>query len=474
MAGLNHTLNIGAESLFATRQGVDTAGHNIANAQVDGYSRQRINLRQREPLQVRGLLIGNGAYVGNITRHHDKFVETQLARAKQEMGHTSARAEALKSIETIYSPELASSVSDEVTSFFNGLEDLSNFPEDFTVRTSVVENGKNVAAAFRRVDTDLKTQRAGMNELVGQTAAELTDNLRQIADLNIKINTAEAGVDQNANDMRDQRDRLVREVSDAIDIHYYEDQHGMMVIRGPSETTLVDAAHSSTIGVARNDMNDGHYNVVVTDWEGHGSRNITEKIEGGKMAAYIQVRDKDLPGLMGKNNEMAYTFANNFNEVHRQGYGLKNYAEVTGRDFFKAPTNLASAAQDIQLDDAITSSNDAIACASSPMAPGDNVVMNELIKLKDVKMFGSGQANLNEFYANYTGALGLDTQRADHLREANAIQVEDLNKRREAISGVSLDEEATNILKWQANFTASSKVITTVDEMYETVLSLKR
>jgi flagellar hook-associated protein 1 FlgK len=473
VAGLNHTLNVGAESLYATRQGVDTAGHNIANAQVDGYSRQRINLRQREPLQQRGLLIGNGAYVGNITRHHDQFVENQLTKAKQSMGRAEARAEGLKSIEVIYSPELNASVADEVTSFFNNLENLSNFPEDYTVRTSVVETGKNVAAAFRRVDMDLKAQRSGLNERIAQTTAETTDRLRQIADLNIKIQTAEAGMDQNANDMRDQRDRLVREVSDAIDIHYYEDQHGMMVVRGPSETTLVDAGNAGILTVARNEDNAGLFNVVITDWNGNMTRNVTEKLSGGTLAANVELRDKDLPNLIAKNNEMAYGFATNFNEVHRQGYGLKQYAEVQGRDFFRPPTALATAAQDIDLDDAVTTSNDAIAAASSQLAPGDNVVMNQLIKLKDAKLF-AGQASLNEFYANYTGALGLDTLRADHIREASSIQVEDLNRRREAISGVSLDEEATNILKWQANFTASSKLITTIDEMYDTVLSLKR
>src|SRR5690606_10067710 len=127
------------------------------------------------------------------------------------------------------------------------------------------------------------------------------------------------------------------------------------------------------VGVARNDGNSGLYDVVITDWNGNMTRDVTQKISGGTLAAYVELRDKDLPSLIAKNNEMAFGFANAFNEVHRQGFGLKDYAEVQGRNFFRVPADVANAAQDLDLDDAITTSNDAIAAASSPMAPGDNV-----------------------------------------------------------------------------------------------------
>lgn len=108
------------------------------------------------------------------------------------------------------------------------------------------------------------------------------------------------------------------------------------------------------------------------------------------------------------------------------------------------------------------------------MAPGDNVNINRIIKLKDSKLFGDQKITFNEYYSSFAGSLGLDVVRAGHVDEINKVMLEDLNRRREAVSGVSLDEEATNMIKWQACFTASSKVITTCDEMLETVLSLKR
>jgi flagellar hook-associated protein 1 FlgK len=472
--GLFHTLNIGSEALFATRQGVDTAGHNIANAQVEGYSRQRVNIRQRDPLETHGVLIGNGVYVGSITRSHDKFIENQLNRAHQEAGRATARADAMQQLQGVFSPELNASVSDEVTKFFGSLQTLANFPADYTVRTSVVEAARDVASSFRRVDNDLKTNRAALNERIGQICEETSDDLQEIANLNVKIQVSEAGEGQQANDLRDQRDRLVRKVSQQVEIKYYDDQHGMVSIRGPNQVTLVDGGHAAKLGVSRSAENEGLYGITITDWEQHSSRDVTRKMDGGALEALIAVRDKDIPDLIAKNNEMAFTLANEVNAVHSQGFGIKEFAEQAGRNFFAKPRDLEHAASEIEVEDAIMSSNNAIAAASSPEAPGDNVNLNALIKLKDAKLFHDDKVDFNEFYANYTGALGLDTVRAGHIQEANDAIVTDLNQRRESVAGVSLDEEATNMMKWQANFTASSKVITTVDEMLNTVLELKR
>lgn len=474
MPSLFHTLNIGSESLYATRQGVDTAGHNIANAQVEGYSRQRINLKQRDPLQAGNLLIGNGNYVGQISRLHDNFIEKQINRTGQDLGRATAKADAMRQIEVIFSPELNASVADEVDAFFNAMHDLSNFPDDFTVRTSVSESGKNVSAAFRRVDTDLKTARQGFNERIGDETAKLTDRLAEIANLNTKIQTMEAGSSQQANDMRDQRDKLLREVNSTLEVTYYEDQHGMMMVRGPKQVTLVDGGHSSKIGVLTNGDNNGFYDITCTDWEHETVRNLTDKMGAGSLDALVEMRDHVVPDLIYKNNESAFMLADNINAVHREGFGLKNFSEVRGRNFFNIPDSFDDVASTIELDDTILSSVDAIAAGLSPAAPGDNVNIIQILKLKDTRLFGDGQATFNEHYANYVGALGLDVTRSDHILEATDVIMQDLNKRREAVSGVSLDEEATNLLKWQANFTASSKVITTVDEMLDTVLSLKR
>ena len=472
--GLFHTLNVGSEALFATRQGVDTAGHNIANAQVEGFSRQRVNIVQRDPLFTHGVLIGNGVRVGSITRSHDQFIEKQLTKIQQEAGRASMRRDILKNVEQIFSPELNANVTDELSKFFGSLEKLSSFPADYNVRTAVLEAGKDLSSSFRRVDRDLVSARSGLNDKIGEITAEVTDDLRRIADLNVKIRGLEVGEGQEANDLRDDRERIMRKVSSQIEMHYYEDQNGMTCVRGPNQVTLVDGGHASVVGVNRNPDNLGLSDVTITDWEGHVQRTVTNKMEGGALAALVEVRDHDLPNLLAKNDELAFSFAQEFNALHRTGFGVGDYAESAGRNFFKGAESEKGSAALIDVDDSILESTGAIAAASTPMAPGDNVIMNQLLRLKTAKVMDDGEVSFGDFYANYTGTLGLDVMRAEHISEASEVMAKDLTNRREAISGVSLDEEATNMMKWQANFRASSKVITTVDEMLDTVLSLKR
>lgn len=476
MAGLFHTLNMGAESLHANRQGVDTAGHNIANAQVEGFSRQRVNIEQRQPLESRGLIIGNGVFVRNITRSHDKFLEGQVNLTNQNMGRSETLHENLSAIEEIYSPALNAQVSDEMTKFFNGVQDLSNFPDELPVRTALRESAQDLAISFRRVDESLRRSQGDLNTKIEAEAQELSAGLKQVAQLNVSISTMEGGQNMPANDLRDQRDKVVRDLTKRIDLHYYEDENGMLVIRGPQDTILVDGKRPSSFFVRATGGKQGRgFNeLILVDSEGGNVRTMSDKVRSGKVSALFEIRDNICERLLEKNNEMAFVMSDKFNEIHKQGYGIGQFSSGSGRNFFQPLVDKEFAAQNFRIADTIAESTDSIAAASSPEAPGDNVVANLLGTLKDTRILNDGKATLNEYYADYVGIVGLDTLRAEQMKQADSILMGDLNTRREGVAGVSLDEEAVNILKWQAAFTASSKVITTTDEMIETVLGLKR
>ncbi len=473
-SGLYHTMNIGAEALFTARQGVDTAGHNIANAQTDGYSRQRVNAVARHPTEDRGLVIGNGVHIKNITRSHDAFLERQINISNKKVGESQSRSDSLKALENIYSPELSASVSDELTGFFNALQDLSSFPEELSARSAVRETAQNLIQSFKRVDTSLRHNRDDLNGKVADTSKTITGMLEHVAELNRQIGSMEVGHSSPANDLRDERDRLVRELSQDLDINYYEDQFGMMTIRGPRDTLLVERGFSARVDVLKADQNDGMYRLVVGNADTAALTDVTDHLDGGRLKALIDVRDKVIGNLLDNNNSTARAFADEFNAVHRQGYGVKGYSESVGRDFFSMSEDFSQSARSLNVSDAVMETTDAISVASSPKAPGDNVVGNELIRLKDAKILRDGTSTLHEFYTDYVGSLGIEVMRADHDKQANDIVSADLKSRREGVSGVSIDEEAMNLLKWQTNFSASSKVITTVDEMLETVLTLKR
>lgn len=472
--GLYHTLNIGEQSLYVTRQGVDTTSHNIANANTPGYSRQRVNVRPRDAHLYHGVMLGSGAYVKDITRSHNQFIEKQINRAQQMQGETTGRFEGLKAFEPIFSPELAAGVNDEVTIFFNALGDLSTSPEDMAIRTAARESGRNVGVAFQRVDRELTQRRLDLNDVVRQNVSEVNGHLQSIAKLNQQIMETEVTPGAFANDLRDERDLKMRKLTEKIEVNYYEDEFGNVCVRGPDDITMVDRNIVARLDVAANDSNEGLLDIIAVDPSESHKRNITRKMEGGSLKGTIDVRDNVAVGLINKNNEMAYQFATAFNTVHRKGFGIKDFEQTTGRDFFKQPTEMKYAARDFDLSDEVAESIESISIASSPMAIGDNVVGNLLLDLKDSKLFDNGKSNFIDYYGQMVGGLGIEINRTLHLKEANDVVVSDLQAQREAVSGVSLDEEAVNLMKWQSNFTASSKVIKTVDEMLETVIGLKR
>jgi flagellar hook-associated protein 1 FlgK len=473
-AGLFHTLNIGERSLHTSRQGVDTASHNISNANVEGFSRQRVNVSARMPLYTHGFYMGSGSYVKDITRSHNQFIEKQLNRANQLGGEANGRFEGLKTLESIFSPELASGVSDEVTNFFNSLQDLSLSPEDMSVRSTVRESARNLIGSFKRVDSEIRQRRLDLDDIVKQECSEINGRLRNIANLNQQIQVMEATPGSFANDLRDQRDLLVRELTEKVHINYYEDEYGNFCIRGPQDILLVDRNYVGEFTISSNEKNEGFADILITDGEGGNKRNITRMLDGGRLKGLIEVRDNICTDLISRNNEMASKFVGRVNDIHTKGYGLKGFSETAGRTFFKPVDNFATAARDLDLSSDIAESVEAISVAGTPLASGDNIVINEMLGLKHEKMMDGGNSDLVEFYSTYVGNLGIEINRASHLKESNDLVVNDLHTQREAVSGVSLDEEAVNLMKWQSNFTASSKVITTVDEMMETVLSLKR
>lgn len=475
MGGLKHTLNIGAESLYATRQGVDTAGHNIANANTEGYSRQRVNLEQRIPSLTRNVIIGNGVFVKNITRAHDKFLEKQLNLSNQDLGRSESKAEAMKPLEEIYSPQLNASVSEELNAFFNAWQDLSNFPEEIVVRTSVKEKAENLANTLHRVDQSLKRKRLGINERIGGETQDISTMLAEVANINVAITSLESGDQREASDLLDKQDLLLRKLTKKIDINYYRGDHGMVVVRGPQETLLVERGHFAKVDVRKKASSDSVlYDVIIDRGSADKPVIINDIVKKGSLAGLLEVRDKIIPDLLQKNNEMAFVVGHSVNAIHRQGFGIGTFNETMGRNFFDLSDNVETAAETININGLIREDVSSISAAISPRAPGDNVIVNEILRLKERRMMANGEATFDEFYANTVGTFGLELVRAEHINEADKILNKDLLSRHDSLKGVSMDEEAINLMKWQANFTASSRVITTVDEMFETVLSLKR
>jgi len=473
-ATLNHILNMGSESLHNSRVGVDVTGHNIANAHTPGFSRQRVNLEARTPVQYGPHVLGQGAKIQTIERTHDKFIEAQWRKEMQTQGANRGEADGLERLESLFSPEMTSTIRDRLTGFTNALREFSNYPEESAVRANLVESGAALTQSINATHAGVvEVQNDVSSEIEGETKI-INEKLIEIASLNQSIKELEANPTSRANDLEDRRDLAVRDLSKLIDTQCYKDENDQLTVRGPGGALLVEGTHASSF-VMEEKLDKGLYpRLVLRDAFGQSTRDLTTNVKQGRLAGLIKVRDGHAQDLRDNVNQLASWLSDSFNSVHREGYGSGDYSRMKGRSFFEGHDIQGEPAYTIRVSTLLQNEPDALASGLTPDAQGDNVIANRLLKVFSNPVSGDKGLTLAQHYDTVVSKLGMDTLHAKEATKASDIVVAQIEAQREGVAGVSLDEEAANLLKYQHLFTASSRIITTADEMFRTVLDLKR
>lgn len=471
--GLQHILNVGGSSLGNSRLGIEVTGHNIANAQTPGFSRQRTDLEPNSPVQYDSLILGQGAKVGRIARAHNEYLEQAMRRETQVHGRAESFEHNLTRLEGFFNPDLTSTIRQRMDTFGSALRDFANMPEEPAMRINLLETANNLATSINVTHENVVQLQKDINEELAVDCDVVTQKLKEVALLNKEIRALQMGDETRPHDLEDRRDLALKELSDLMDIQMYKDDRGLFTVRGAGGQLLVEGIFSAKIEVDI-DSSNKQPRVVCTDFADTKKTDVTAKILSGKIAGMVEVRDKYAQVIRENLNEFASTFGNSFNEVHRKGFGRADFAEQSGRNFFEGIDGQFEAAQQISVARLIQQDTNAISSGMSPLTPGDNVIANELIKALDKPLFHKETTSATSFYDNFVATLGSATMSAKNELKAAKVVKANVETQKEQMSGVSLDEEAANMLKYQHMFTASSKIITTADEMFKTVLDLKR
>lgn len=474
VATLNHILNLGSESLQNSRVGVDVTGHNVANAQTPGYSRQIVNLETKYPIEYGMQIFGDGSRVQNIRRSHDKFLEGQLRKEVQVQSRTETLSEGLKKIESFFNPDLTSTIRDRFASFTNSIRDLANFPEEPSVRINMIESGKSLSQTFNSTHANIVQVQNDANEELRQNIFLVNQKIEEVAKLNNQIRELGVGNLSDVNDLEDRRDKLIKEIGNIVDINVYKDNNDQITIRGPAESLLVEGGLASRFMIEDISSINHMPNVVVSEFDKERYFDMTHQIKTGKMGALLQIRDKYAQEVRDQINELAKGFGEAFNEIHRKGYGINDMRDVNNRDYFDGLNGPGEPAQDIGVALEIVYNPNAISAAMSTTTPGDNVIANKLVKLFYEPIFDDSTTTVTGLYDKMISKLGVTALKTKEEATASQIIYDRLKAQRETVAGVSLDDEAANLLKYQHLFTASSRIITTADDMFKTVLDLKR
>ncbi|MDG0817008.1 flagellar hook-associated protein FlgK [Bdellovibrio svalbardensis] len=467
MSKISAMMDTGKRSLMNSQTSLQTVGHNIANKSTEGYSRQRVELLSNTPIGEGGLQIGMGARAGVVTRVNNPWLEKQIQKEGMSMGFEDSRADAMGRVEQIYNEQNNKGLNQYVTDFFNGFRELSNNPESLASRTMVRESATGMVKDFARVTSQLRGVQEDLDGQIKTTVGEINQITKEIASLNEKIQMVEVQKTP-ANDERDRRDLLLKKLGEKIDITWAEGKDGLVSVTAGRTAVLVSGTGSSELKAQQTDTTDR----MEVFFVGTGTpSNITSQITGGRIGGALDVRDHVIEDLLGHVDKLAYTLATEVNKAHIEGYDKTGKPGVL---FFEQPDSEKGAAAAIGLNKTIFNDVSRIAAAAQPDAPGDNTVANVISALQYRQVMDGGTSTMDDYYNTQVGQVGAMAQRAVKAQESQKNVINQLSNIRESVSGVSLDEETTKMIEFQKTYDASARLIKTADEMFDTVLNLKR
>lgn len=469
MAKIHGLLDVGRRGMAVSQSALNTTSHNIANKSTEGYSRQRVETQTTTPVGDGGQRIGTGARLSAINRTNNPWLEKQLEREGSNLAFLEGRSGALERLESAFNEQTIKGLSNSMSDFFNSFRELANNPESLTARTVVRDTASALVRSFQDMDRQIDSVSSELNNTIETGVNDVNTNVKEIAKLNQKIQQIEVGGNQ-ANDERDRRDLLVKKLSEKLDISYAEDtKSGMLNITAGKTGVLVAGTSFSTLKTSK-DQND-QVRVLYPMSEKGTQVNITDQFKRGALGGSLELRDGEVAELKSSLADLAYNIASEVNNAHAEGFDRYSHQ---GGQFFSLPTDGTFDLSAWKVSDAISGDVGRIAAAARPNAPGDNATANVIHSLQFKQVMGDGTFTFDNFYNSKVGQIGVMNQTARANLESQKNITDQLKNVRESISGVNLDEEAQKMIEFQKSYEASARIIRVADEMFDTVLNLKR
>ena len=298
MSGIYGVLQTGTQALLAQQKGIEVTGHNIANVNTPGYSRQTVNMQANAPTMSSQGLVGTGVSARDSKRVYDGFVGTQIDNENEDLGRWDAQKTALERVEIIFDESSDSGLNKTMGEFWNAWQDLVNDPSGNVERIALLGSAETLAFEFRNTYNKFSPLQADLDISIATTVDEINVKAAEIANLNQKIIEAEGG-GSHANDFRDTRDLAVKELSLMVDVITFEENSGSMNVSLSDGSSLVNGSNTSTLSTMISDS--GHKDVV---WASDPTVSVNSKITGGKLKGWIEVRDVIIPEYKGNMEDL--------------------------------------------------------------------------------------------------------------------------------------------------------------------------
>lgn len=460
-------LNIGYKGLQAQQRALDVTSHNVANANTQGYTRQDVILETSPPIKVLEGYVGTGVDVAEFRRMRDQFIDIQIRTENKALGEWEVKSNILGKLEVIINEPSDSSLRNVLDDYWESWQKLSKNPESVAVRATVMQSGLTLAESFNHLDRQFTDLQEDINRGISIKVDEINSLARQLRDLNVQVVKAESSGNK-ANDLRDKRDLLLEQLAKVVDVGVVEDQLGAVnvTIGGRS---LVARGYINEIKFTYNENNPLE---AKMEW----FNSLTQEVQGdvgiasGELKGYLHMRDVVVTNIQGKISDMAKSVAEQVNNLHHQGYGLD---DNPGIDFFvKSDAGKPFMAGNIEVNQLLVDDVNLLAAGKTqPVLAGDGENALDIAQLSDKLVMNGGKATLGDFYRSTVAQLGVDALEAERMMVNQSLLTDQLINKRAEVSGVSLDEEMTNMIKFQHAYSASARVINIMDEMLDLIVN---
>src|SRR5690625_907614 len=526
-------LELARKALFAQQGALYTTGHNISNVNTEGYSRQRVNFETTTPFpvpsrvqpQIAGQL-GTGVEIGAVQRIRNQFLDFQFRAENSRFGHWQTKQEALSRMEELLNEPSENGLSKTMDRFWDSLQILADHPDDSGARSVVAERGLALAETFNHLSRSLQSIQADLKEQIHGSVDDINSLLRQINDLNQQIQRIEPH-GYIANDLYDERDRLIDRLSDQLNIkvHYTKSSDSAKEIAegiasielldekgnsfGASEADkiyLIDAKNANSLSEAINylsvepskEESGPITNIIIGDEDGLGLELMNST---GSLSALIEAYGYEsedgeegiYPEMLKNLDKMAEAFAHAFNEVHRAGFDLTEVPDddgeisASGRDFFvnqdanSENENTSITAANITVNSEILDDSDYIAAGVPGQGSRNGNNAHNLADVLDNPLRSSenedeeiphlDNRSPRGFYTELIGEMGVQGQEAGRMKDNTEILRDQVNHSRMSVSAVSLDEEISNLIKFQHAYNAAARNMTAIDELIDRIIN---
>jgi flagellar hook-associated protein 1 FlgK len=562
MTNIYGVLNIARWALLSQQTAVEVAGHNIANVNTEGYTRQQAVIDAAPPISTTPGQIGTGVRITEIKRAYDNFLGSQIISETNILGKWNVKEESLSRAEVVFNETTGGGLNKNLSEFWSAWQNLSLNPTGETERQAVLGKGKLLSDTFNKLSTDLKRIRDDIDKKIVSSVDEVNQWTSQIAELNKMIHESEV-TGENANDLRDKRELTIKKLAEKIDVNYYEESNNQVVVYTAKGRPLVTGQYAFQLQAVANGENAALHDVKWENVDGTLT-DITSDLTGGNLAGLVESRDSNVQQYLKKLDILSATIVKEVNKKHVTGYGLDrstglnffnglsvttktgasntgsatissgsvsnpqvvaadNYevrftsssgytiynttqSASSGTFTFSSGSSIAffqqkgitvyisgsassgdkfivSASEDsssvMSLNSTVEGNTKKLAAAAGESAgDGDNARsiagLQGSLTMGGVSGSASGTYTFDDYYNAIVGTVGIDTATAkDTVQQREAVKLQ-LENRRENISGVSLDEEMTNLIKFQHAYGAAAKLIGTVDELLTTLMNTVR